>query len=46
MLITQIIKMDLRGPGPLAEHALLQLAIFMTKQKSLRKTFEWIIIYC
>ena len=27
-------------------HVLLQLVIFMTEQKSRRKIFEWIIIYC
>ena len=27
--------MNQRGPGPLAEHVLLQLVIFMTKQKYL-----------
>ena len=30
---------------PLVVHTLLQLVIFMTKQKSLRNFFEWIIIY-
>ena len=46
MLIEQIIKLQLKGPGPMAENVLLQLVIFRTKQKSLRKIFEWIIIYC
>ena len=46
MLIEQIIELQLRGLGPVAEHILLQLVIFMTKQKFLRKIFEWIIIYC
>ena len=46
MLIKQIIELELRGPGPLAVHALLYLVNFMTKQKSLRKLFEWAIIYC
>ena len=41
MLIEQIVELQLRGPGPLAWHALLWLVIFMTKQKSLRKIFEW-----
>ena len=45
MLIEQIIGFELRGFGPLVVHVLLQLVIFMTKQKSLRKIFEWIIIY-
>ena len=46
MLIEQIIEHQLKGLGSLAEHVLLQLVIFMTKQKPLRKIFEWIIIYC
>ena len=46
MLIEQIIELQLRGPGPLGERILLQLVIFMTKQKSLKKIFEWIMIYC
>ena len=46
MLIEQIIEFELRGPGPLVVHILLQLVIFEAKQKSLRKIFEWIIIYC
>ena len=47
MLIEQIIEHQLsQGLGPLAEHVLLLLVIFMTKQRSLRKIFEWIIIYC
>ena len=51
MLIKQIIKFELRGRGPqisvihLLVHILLQLLIFMKKQKSLKKMFEWIIIY-
>ena len=45
MLIEQIIQFELRGLGPLAVHILLQLLIFVTKQKPLRQTFEWIIIY-
>ena len=36
MLIEQIIEFELRGPGPPAVHVLLQLVIFMTKQKSLK----------
>ena len=46
MLIKQIIEVELMGHGPLAVHALLQLTIFMTKQKSLRKILQRIIIYC
>ena len=39
MLIEQIIEFELRGLGPLAVHVLLQLVIFITKQKSLRNIF-------
>ena len=46
MLIERIIELQLRGPGPPGERVLQKLVIFMTKQKSLRKIFEWIIIYC
>ena len=42
----QIIECELRGLDPLAVHVLLQMVIFMKKQKSPRKIFEWIIIYC
>ena len=34
MLIEQIIEFKLGGLGPLVVHVLLQLVIFMTKQKS------------
>ena len=37
MLIEQIIEFELRGLGPLVVHVLLQLVIFVTKQKSLKK---------
>ena len=40
MRIEQIIELQLRGLGPLAEHVLLQLVIFMTKHKSLKIIFE------
>ena len=40
MLIEQIIKFELRGPGPVAVHVLLQLIIFMTKQKSFQKNLR------
>ena len=43
MLIEQIIEFRLRGL--LTVNVLLQLVIFMSKQKSLRKIFEWIIYY-
>ena len=39
------LNFNYRGLGPLAKHVSLQLVSFMTEQKSLRKTFEWIIIY-
>ena len=42
MLIEQIIEFQLS----LAAHVLLYLVYFMTKHESLRKIFEWIIIYC
>ena len=34
------------GMGPLVVRVLVLLVNFMTKQKSLRKIYEWIIIYC
>ena len=46
MLIEQIIELQLKGPESPGERVLRQLVIFMTKQKSLTKIFEWIIIYC
>ena len=46
MLFKQIIDFELRDLSPLVVHELLQLVIFLTKQKSLRKIFKWIIIYC
>ena len=46
MLIEQNIEFELRGPGLPNRNVLLQLANFTTKQKSQRKIFEWIIIYC
>ena len=46
MLIKQIIEIQLRGPGPLGRTCIpITGYSFMTKQKSLRKTFEWNIIY-
>ena len=50
MFIKQIIEFELRGLGLyvllqlVVYHVLLQLVVFMTKQK--RKIFEWIIIFC
>ena len=47
MLIEQIIEFELTGPEPPGRTCiLLQLVNFMTKQKSLKKIFEWLIIYC
>ena len=43
MLIKQIIGFEWRGRGSLTVHVLLQIIIFMAKQKSLRKIFKWII---
>ena len=43
MLIEQIIEFELSGIGPLAVLALLQLVIFMIKQKIPRNIFEWTI---
>ena len=43
MLIEQTIKFELSGIGPLAVHVLLQLVIFMIKQKFPRNIFEWTI---
>ena len=46
MLIEQVIEFELRGSGPPGRiYILLQLVIFMKKQKLRRKIFEWIIIY-
>ena len=45
MLIEQMIEFDLRGAWAPGVHVLLQLVIFMTKQQSQRKIFDWIIIY-
>ena len=46
MLIILIIGFELRGLGPLVVYTLLELFIFMTKQKYLRKILERIIIFC
>ena len=46
MLIEQIIEFKLRGLGPLVVFVLLQVVIFMTKQKSQRQIFKWINVYC
>ena len=50
MSTEQIFDFKLRWPGPPRRRPtgslLLQPVIFMTKQKPLRKIFEWIVIYC
>ena len=46
MFIKQTIKFESGGLYLVVVYVLLQLVIFMKKQKSLRKIFEWIIIYC
>ena len=40
MFIQQIIKFELKGPGPLVVQAVPKLIIFMAKQIYLRKIFE------
>ena len=40
MLIEQIIEFKLKELGPLAKLVLLQLVVFMTKQKYLRNTIS------
>ena len=40
VLIEQIIEFDWGGLGPLAVHVLLQLVIFMTKQKISKENFR------
>ena len=45
MLVEQIIEFELRGPGPPGGTYTPTTVFFMTKQKSQRKIFEWIIIY-
>ena len=45
MLIERIVELQLRVLGSQAEHVLLKLVIFMTKQKSPSKILEYIIIY-
>ena len=37
MLIEEIIKFELRVPGPMVAYILLKLVVFMTKQKSPRQ---------
>ena len=45
MLIEQTIEFELSGPGPPGRNPPLQLVIFMTKQKSQNKIFQWITMY-
>ena len=45
MFIEQIIEFELRGPGSPGRTCTPITGYFMTKQKSLRKIFAWIIIY-
>ena len=40
MPIEEIVKVKLRGPGPLVVHTFQKLVIFMTKQKSPRQIFD------
>ena len=44
LLIKQIIKFELRGPGPLVVYVLLKLVIFMRKQKFLTQILARITI--
>ena len=46
MLIQKIIKFDLTWPASPGRTCAVEMVISGTKQKSLRKIFEWIIIYC
>ena len=48
MLIERIIELQLKGPGPPGRTCtpITGYCHVMTKQKSLRKIFEWIVIYC
>ena len=42
MRIEQIIEFELKVPKPLVVRVFLKLIIFMTKQKSPRRIFDWI----
>ena len=46
MLIEQNVEFELRDPGPLGRTCTPIAVNFITKQKSLTKIFEGIIIYC
>ena len=45
MLIEQIIEFECRALGLLDHTCTLTIGYFHVKTKTLRKTFEWIIIY-
>ena len=45
MFIQQVIEFESRAPGPPGRIRTLTAGNFLTKQKSLRNIFEWIIIY-
>ena len=44
--MNKLLNLNRGGLDPLVVYVLQQLLIVMTKQKSLRKIFEWVIIYC
>ena len=46
MLTKQNIKFELKGPGPPGRTCTPITVYFTKKQKSLKKIFKWIIIYC
>ena len=46
MLIGQNTEFEFRGPEPPGRTSTPPLVNFMKKQKSQRKIFEWIIVYC
>ena len=46
MRIEQIVELQLRGPGPPGLTRTSITGYLMTKQKPLRKIFEWVFIYC
>ena len=46
MLTEKIIEFQLRRSGPSGRTCTSMTDHFMTKQKSLKKMFEWNIIYC
>ena len=46
VILFATVNLNSGGLYLLVVYVLLQLVIFITKQKSLGKIFEWIIIYC